>query len=237
MPGSGRTPARVAVLAHGCGSSEDFVARALSGPLRESGWSIETVEDRTGRVDAVMGAVAAAVRASGAGLVAGVSLGAHAVARWAARDPEVTARLEGLLLLLPAWTGPPGPVAALSGDAAGRVERLGVSAALRTMDDGSWVSGELARAWPTYGEALVPALRATADSPGPTLDELARIQVPVGIVAFVDDPFHPVEVAREWATAIPRAAVIELPLDAPALDREVLGRAALRAWNTACAGT
>jgi pimeloyl-ACP methyl ester carboxylesterase len=233
VPGSGRTPARVAVLAHGCGSTGDFVARALGGPLREAGWSIETVEDRTGRIDAVAEAVADAVRTSGAELVAGVSLGAHAVARWAAHDPAVSARLEGLLLLLPAWTGPPGPVAALSLDAAGRVERLGVPAALRTMDDGSWVSEELGRAWPAYGKDLVPALRATALSPGPTLEELSRIRVPVGVVSLVGDPFHPVEVAREWATALPHAAVIEISPHAPAMDREVLGRAALLAWNTA----
>ena len=237
MPGSGRTPAHVAVLAHGSGSTGDFVAGALGGPLREAGWSIETVEDRTGRVDAVVEALADAVRASGAGLVAGVSLGAHAVARWAARDPDVTARLEGLLLLLPAWTGPPGTVAALSGDAAGQVERLGVPAALRTLDDGSWVSEELGRAWPAYGKDLVPALRATASSPGPTLEELSRIRVPVGVVSFVGDPFHPAEVAREWATALPRAAFVELPADAPAMDREVLGRAALLAWNTARSST
>lgn len=236
MPGSASSP-RVAVLAHGSGSTGDFVTRALRGPLGAAGWSIDAIEDRSGSVTKVEEAVAAAVRSLHPGLVAGVSLGAHAVARWAAHHPEASSILEGLVLLLPAWTGAPGCVAALSSAAADHVERSGVSETLGSLKDGSWVSEELERAWPSYGEALVPALRATAASPGPTLDELSRIRIPVGVVAFTDDPFHPVEIARAWSAALPRAGLVELARDAPALDREVLGRAALAAWDTARAGS
>jgi len=57
--------------------------------------------------------------------------------------------------------------------------------------------------------------------------------VPVGLVAFVGDPFHPVEVARAWCDALPFAGLVELDHDAPATDRSVLGAAALTALRRA----
>ena len=110
-----------------------------------------------------------------------------------------------------------------------RLEQLGVDAALAEVDDGSWVSAELRAAWPTYGSDLAPALRATSESPGPTLEALSRIRVPVGLVGLVGDPFHPIEVARAWCDALPWAALVELDQDAPAVGRHVLGHAALSA--------
>ena len=215
------------------GSTADFVTRAVGGPLSGEGWTVTAVDDRSGAVEQVQAAVAASVRRTGARLAGGVSLGAHAVARWAASAAGAASGIEGLLLVLPAWTGPPGPVAALSSLAAGEVDRLGPDAVVRSVDDGSWVGTELAAAWPTYGSGLAAALRATARSPGPTLDELARIEVPVGLVGFVGDPFHPVEVAREWCEVLPRAVLVELEKDAPGTDRSVLGRAALAALAAA----
>lgn len=227
MPGSTR-----AVLTHGAGSTADFLERSLGAPLRADGWVPEWVDDRSGSVDQVARAVGRAV-GPGVGLVGGISLGAHAVALWAAEQAALPDLVDALVLLLPAWTGPPGGVAGLSAEAASRLEQLGVDAALAEVDDGSWVSAELRAAWPTYGSDLAPALRATSESPGPTLEALSRIRVPVGVVGLVGDPFHPIEVARAWRDALPWAALVELDQRAPAVGRHVLGHAALTALREA----
>jgi len=142
--------------------------------------------------------------------------------------------VDGVLLVLPAWTGAPGGVAAATAESAGLVERLGTAGALAAAGTAvGWVAAELAVAWPAYGDGLAPSLRAAAAAPGPTPAELSALGVPAGLVAFPDDPLHPAAVAHEWAAAIPRAAVRELPLAAPAADRSILGTTALAALTAA----
>ena len=53
--------------------------------------------------------------------------------------------------------------------------------------------------------------------------------MPVGIAACVDDQIHPASVAREWAAALPRAAVRTTRLAVVGTDPEALGRAAVHA--------
>jgi pimeloyl-ACP methyl ester carboxylesterase len=226
-----------AVLLPGSGSSADFVRRSFGPAL--PGWELITPEPVPGAsVVASAGAdLDAAVRRYGARLAGGVSLGAHIAARWAAGNAGAgRATVAGLLVALPAWVGAPGPVAAASAAAAAEVERLGPRAAAAqaaTAGAPAWVAAELAAAWPRYGAELAATLRATAAAPGPTRDELRAIDVPVGLVAFRDDPMHPADAAEEWAALIPRCAVEWLRLDDPAADRSVLGRAAVRAWERA----
>ena len=139
-----------------------------------------------------------------------------------------------MVLVLPAWTGAPGAVAAATAASADLVERLGTDGALAAAGTAvGWVAAELAAAWPAYGEGLAASLRAAAAAPGPTPAELAALPVPAGLVAFPDDPLHPAAVAHDWAAAIPRAAVRELALAAPAPDRSILGAAALAALAAA----
>lgn len=220
-----------AVVAHGSGSSPDFVRRAFGPALDDAGFALVTVDERSGDVSVVLAALRSAVESTSAALVGGVSLGAHAAAMLAAERGD----LAGVLLVLPAWTGRPGAVARLSDAAADEVERQGLAAAVTRVADQGWVGAELAAAWPGYGQAgLVRALRATALSAGPDDATLAAISAPVGLVGLRDDPFHPVEVARRWAGLVPRSALEELGGDAPGADRGVLGRAAVRAWRRAC---
>ena len=68
---------------------------------------------------------------------------------------------------------------------------------------------------------------------GPSRAELASLRGPAGLVAFADDPLHPYEVAREWAAAVPRAALRTLHLADAAADPAVLGRTALAALTAA----
>jgi pimeloyl-ACP methyl ester carboxylesterase len=222
---------QVAVVLPGAGSSADFVRRAFLRPLRAAGYALIAPEPVPGP-DLVRAAfrsldAAAAEHGPRLRLVGGVSLGAQTAARWTAGSrPE----LDGVLLVLPAWTGPPAAVAAATAASADLVERLGTAGALAAAGTAvGWVAAELAAAWPAYGDRLAPSLRAAAAAPGPTPAELAALPVPAGLVAFRDDPLHPASVAAEWAAAIPRAAARELPLGAPAADRSVLGATALAA--------
>jgi pimeloyl-ACP methyl ester carboxylesterase len=244
---------QVAVVLPGAGSSADFVRRAFGRPLREAGYGLVVPDPVPGPdlVAAAFRALDEAVAEYGPRLrlVGGVSLGAHTVARWAAgratsaapgsapASPAPPARrveLDGVVLVLPAWTGAPGAVAAATAASADLVERLGTAGALAAAGTAvGWVAAELAAAWPAYGSGLAASLRAAAAAPGPTPAELAALRVPAGLVAFADDPLHPAAVAHEWAAAIPRAAVRELPLAAPAGGRSVLATTALAALAAA----
>jgi pimeloyl-ACP methyl ester carboxylesterase len=222
---------QVAVILPGAGSSSGFVTRVFAGPLREAGYALvapppapgpELVARAVDALDTALDTYGSRLR-----LVGGISLGAHVAARWAYGRPAGSA---GLLLALPAWTGPPGAVAAATAAAAESVELLGTAGALAAAGEAvGWVAAELAAAWPGYGSRLAASLRAAAPAPGPTRAELAGLTVPAGIVAFTDDPLHPATVAREWAATAPQAALRELPVTAPATDRTVLARAALAA--------
>jgi hypothetical protein len=94
----------------------------------------------------------------------------------------------------------------------------------------AWLAAELGRAWPGYGDGLAPALEAAAVEPAPTEAELAALDVPVGIAALVDDPVHPLAVARHWCTTLPRAELVSSTLAAFGTDPEVVGRAGVLAW-------
>ncbi len=226
----------VAVLLPGAASTAEFVTRAFGPSLAEAGLALVTGDHRTGaeRASDIAAAAFAALNSAAdrypVRLVGGVSLGAQLAARWVARSgrPDV----QGMLLVLPAWTGPPGAVAAASAAAAADVDTYGVAGALDRMPQ-SWVADELATAWLRHGPGLAASLRAAARVAGPTPAELARIVVPVGLVAFADDPLHPATVAYEWARLLPRAAVERLTLADAAADRSVLGAAALAAWRRA----
>jgi hypothetical protein len=221
----------VALVLHGSGSTAEFALRALGPGLREAGYSPVGLDLRTGDVAAVEAALDRAADAS-VRLVAGISLGAHAAVRWAAR--RAARPLDGLWLVLPAWTGEPDPVAALSAAAADEVAAEGLPAALARVGPQGWVGAELARAWPGYGEAgLVGVLRQTAGSPGPEHADLAALAVPCAVVGIAEDPFHPAAVAEQWVAAIPRAALRLLAPAAPAADVAALGWAGLLAWRDA----
>ena len=79
-------------------------------------------------------------------LIAGISLGAHAAVRWAASNRRKARRLDGLWLVLPAWTGEADAVAALSSTAADEVAAEG-----------------LRPPWP----GLAPRAGSARSSPGP----------------------------------------------------------------------
>ncbi|GAA1311126.1 alpha/beta hydrolase [Saccharothrix xinjiangensis] len=216
-----------AVLLPGTASDEVFVGRVFGRPLAEAGFSLVAPAARGVRecVEALDAAWSGTPL-----LVGGVSLGAHVATAWAVRHPG---RCAGVLAALPAWLGPAdGAPAALAASAsAAAVEAAGVEAALTGVD--GWLGDELRRAWPRYGTRLAGVLREAAGSRAPTAAELGGVAAPVGVAACVDDPVHPLEIARTWVDALPRGALRTTTLAALGADPESLGRAALAAYAEA----
>jgi pimeloyl-ACP methyl ester carboxylesterase len=216
-------PVETVVLLPGTASDEVFVRSVFAEPLSQVGavFTAPRVRTLSERLTALENAFT-----SHPIVVGGVSLGAHVAAAWAVRNP---AKCAGLILALPAWTGPAdGAPAAMAAKASAEiVTRHGLDAALEGTS--GWLHDELSRTWRGYGDQLVPHLEEAATSAAPTLDELKTLGVPTGIVGCADDPVHPIEIAREWADAIPRAVLTTTTLDA---YPHALGRA-VQAWHQA----
>ena len=225
----------------GSGSDERFIRSVFAGAL--AGIGVELVAPVPRRGADVVAGYRAALDAAGPGpvLVGGISLGAHVAARWAAAAPR--GRVAGLLLALPAWTGEPSacsataPAASAARLTAAQARAGGVAAAVAaTAGAPAWLAAELGRAWAGYGAGLAPALEAAADEPAPTEVELRGLEMPVGVAALVDDPVHPLGVARRWHAALPRSALVTTRLATFGADPEALGRATVLAWLRASSG-
>ena len=159
-------------------------------------------------------ALDAAVRRLRPETVAGISYGAHQVARWAATAGAAALRDLGvrrLALLLPAWTGRPTAVAAATAAQAEEFDRVGIPAALSRIQRSwpGWVADTLADSWPRHDPARIGgALRAVAASRGPEPAELAMLDLPVTVVAVPGDPLHPAAVAARWAELLPAGRLV-----------------------------
>ncbi|WP_342670852.1 alpha/beta hydrolase [Pseudonocardia acaciae] len=235
MPMSHVTGVRLAVLLPGTGSDEVFVTAAFGGPLRALGIPLlaPAPSPGVGVVDGYLRALDRAAQGGDGLLVGGVSLGAQVAARWAAASSSGL-RLAGLLLALPAWTGPPGaaPAATAAAASAAALRRDGLAATIETTRARTpeWLGTELARAWRRHGDGLACSLEAAAAAVGPTEAELAGLRVPVGLAGLRDDPVHPLAVAQHWHDLTPRSALVTSTLAALGRDRASIGRASVLAW-------
>ncbi|OLT43210.1 thioesterase [Saccharomonospora sp. CUA-673] len=233
------------VVLPGTGSDEVFARRVFGPAVAELDGVLHAPRPASGSAlvrELLTALDTAASRTAAPLLVGGVSLGAHVAAEWALRNAE---RCAGVLAVLPAWNASPddhpgGPAGAAPAATAARasadlIERHGLEEALRLSTDGvpAWLADELSRAWRRHGDGLAAGLRTAAGHAAPTLEQLRGCRVPVGIVACVDDPVHPVSVARAWAEALPHARVHETTLAAFGADPALAGRAAAAAWRAA----
>ena len=227
-PGS----AEVAVLLPGTGSDDVFVRSVFEVPFAAVCVRVITPRPVPGPAlaQAYLDALDEA-SAHGPVIAGGVSFGAHVAAEWALTRPG---RCAGLVLALPGWHGDPGdaPGAVSARAAAGLVRSLGVDGALAVATDGvpPWLADELNRSWRGHGDGLADSLATAAARPAPTLADLSRLDVPVGIATCTDDPVHPATVAKEWLRALPRATLCTTTLEIVGADPEALGRAAVLAW-------
>lgn len=146
----------------------------------------------------------------------GPSMGCGTLLHAAVRDPD---RFSGLTLLVPptAWETRRAKAADYE-RAAEVVERLGMEAFVQA---GRLVPRPPATAGtpetvPDVAEELLPSLlrgAALTDLPAP--EAVARIDVPVTVLAWVDDPAHPLSTAEALADLVPtaRLEVARTPAD------------------------
>ena len=218
----------------GTGSDDDYITRAFAGPLRDAGAQILAPPPQPDHL--LDGYLTALDNAAGRGPIAvgGVSIGAAVAAAWAYEHPG---HAVAVLAALPAWTGAPGdaPAAIAARHSAQQLRHEGLAATTNQMRASSppWLADELGRSWQSQWPHLPDAMVEAATYIAPTRAQLQQLAVPMGIAAAVDDPIHPIEIAREWAAAAPHAALRTVTLDQIGADPAALGAACLAALDAA----
>ncbi|MDT5138861.1 MAG: hypothetical protein QOD58_3123 [Mycobacterium sp.] len=218
------------VLLPGTGSDDNYVYRAFSEPLQGAGAILVTPAPRPDRlIDGYLAALDDAARQGPIG-VGGVSLGAAVAATWALAHPEQTI---AVLAALPAWNGDSSsaPAAHAARYTAAQLRRDGLEATTSQMRASSppWLADELARSWRVQWPQLPDAMEEAAAYVAPSCAELSRLAPPLGVVAAVNDPIHPLQVAVDWVAAAPQAALRTLTLDEMGAHTAALGAACLAA--------
>ena len=218
------------VLLPGTGSDDDYVYRAFSGPLREVGATLIAPPPQPDRlIDGYLSALDEAAREGPIG-VGGVSIGAAVAAAWALAHPD---RVVAVLAALPAWAGAPGaaPAALAARHSASQLRTDGLATTTTQMRASSppWLADELARSWRAQWPQLPDAMEEAAAYVAPSCDELTRLAAPLAVAAAVDDPIHPLQVAVDWVTAAPCAALRTVTLEQIGTDSAALGAACLAA--------
>lgn len=219
------------VLLPGTGSDDNYVDRAFSGPLRRAGAVLVTPEPQPHRlVEGYLAALDSAADGGRAIGVGGVSIGAAVAAAWALAHPQ---RTVAVLAALPPWNGDSSsaPAAHAARYTAAQLRRDGLAATTAQMRASSpaWLADELARSWRAQWPALPDAMEEAAGYTAPSTAELARLVPPLGVAAAVDDPIHPLQVAADWVSAAPRAALRTVTLQEMGADTAALGTACLAA--------
>lgn len=139
----------------------------------------------------------------------GPSMGAGSLLHAAVREPD---RFNALTLLLPAtaWETRPVKAEQYQRDAV-RIENGGLAAFLeadRARPIPPATVGVPATR-PDVAEALLPALyRGAALSDLPAVQDLAQLGLPTTILAWIDDPAHPLSTAEKLAALMPQARLL-----------------------------
>ncbi|WP_082789312.1 alpha/beta fold hydrolase [Tsukamurella pseudospumae] len=138
----------------------------------------------------------------------GPSMGTGTLLHAAVRDPD---RFGGLTLMVPptAWATRPAKSIEYR-SAATFLEERGLQAFLAAGEDAPVPPATVGHpaTVPDVPEELLPALfRGAADSDLPAPEALARIDIPVTLLAWIDDPAHPVSTAEELSRMLPRASL------------------------------
>jgi pimeloyl-ACP methyl ester carboxylesterase len=138
----------------------------------------------------------------------GPSMGAGTLLHAAAREP---ARFSGLTLMVPAtaWETRPAQAANYRA-AAALIETEGVDAFLAASRGIAPPPATVGspETVPDVADALLPSLfRGAALSDLPAREAVARIDVPTTILAWIDDPSHPLSTAESLAALLPNATL------------------------------
>jgi pimeloyl-ACP methyl ester carboxylesterase len=246
-----------AVIAHGAGSSARFVEAALASPLADAGLRLVTydlrghgastparsVDDHHLDVHARDLATVAGAVDGEVVVVGGISLGAHAAVRAVGKGGTFGSVRRGVsepravLACLPAWTGAArrgrGPHAAAAEELAhlgvdGVIERLRSERSLPR-----WLRHTLVTDYLRHDpRSLVAALTSLDGGEAPSLEEIGELEVPLAVVGWEDDPGHPIEVARSWAS-MGGGSLVELGLGELEAGVDRLGMAVVEALRAA----
>jgi pimeloyl-ACP methyl ester carboxylesterase len=224
----------VTVLLAGTGSDEVYLRRVFEPALTAAGAALVTPEPQPHRLVAgYLDALEDAAR-HGPIAVGGISLGAAVAARWACEHPG---RALAVLAALPAWTGDPAdaPAALAARVTAEQLREHGLAEMTSVMRSSSpaWLADELSRSWRRQWPDLPAAMDEAARYRSPTVDELRRLEAPIGVVGASDDPIHPIGTARQWAAAAPRAGLRTVTLAEFGPAPGVLGAACVAALRSA----
>ncbi|GAB3134218.1 alpha/beta hydrolase [Tsukamurella serpentis] len=138
----------------------------------------------------------------------GPSMGTGTLLHAAVLDPG---RFSGLTLMVPptAWATRPAKAQEYLA-AADLIEQQGIGAFLAAGEElvAPPATAPHPRTTPDVTEALLPSLfRGAAASDLPDPGAIAGIDVPVSLLAWVDDPGHPVSTAQELTRLLPRATL------------------------------
>lgn len=222
-----------AVILPGTGSDDDYVRRAFAAALREVGAVLTAPQPRPAGLIQGYRAELDAAATNAAIVVGGVSIGAAVSVQWALAHPD---RTVAVLAALPPWTGLPSdaPAALAARRSAAILRRDGLRSATEQMRASSprWLADELTRSWCGQWPQLPDAMDAAAGYVAPTTSELSALATPMGVVAAVDDPVHPIAVARQWVHAASRGALRTVTLDQMGADPAVLGAACVSALDS-----
>ncbi|WP_245551013.1 serine aminopeptidase domain-containing protein [Nocardia paucivorans] len=223
----------VLVALPGSGSDAYFVRQSFAAACIARGIEFIAVEPDPTAVVAGYRAALDDAASRGPVLVAGISLGAAVALDWAHRRPDAAV---GVVAALPAWTGANTadcPAALSAATTAAQLRAEGLEPVLERMRVGSppWLAEALTRSWRAHGPLLPDALEEAAQYKWPDAGQLETLPVPMAVITAVDDPVHPVAVAREWAHRAPRATLIEITLDELGADPAVLGHTGLRVFD------
>lgn len=230
------------VMAHGVGSSAQFLVDAFAAPLGNAGWRLVAFDARghgasdpaprpdQHPLDAHVDDLAVVVDAFGARAVGGVSRGAHAAVALAAWSPD---EFDVVLACLPAWTGRAVPGEGTHAAVAEAVRSNGIDEMIagfrRDETLQPWLREVLVRDWSVADpDSLRAALEALDGGTAPTERELRQLQVPLGLVTWPDDPGHPLEVAQDWCTWSPTSDVEVIDIGDLNRELSVFGDAAVR---------
>lgn len=203
-----------------------FRGHGGSGPLPPH-WDYRTLADDLSRVAGLHGATRAV----------GASLGAGALTRLVADEPD---RFERLVLFLPAVLDRPRPAEARGrfdelAEAldAGDTERLADVVALEVPP--RFAGSPAAR---TYVRQRVTALRAPGLAAAlhrlptltavPSVTALRAVRAPALVIGSLGDPLHPASVAEDLADALPNAELHVYPEPGPLWNQRADLRARIR---------
>ncbi|WP_338892625.1 alpha/beta hydrolase [Rhodococcus sovatensis] len=214
-----------AVVLPGTGSDAQFAAAAFAPALSSVGTSAVAVEpDPNGVVASYEAALDAAASEHGQIIIGGISIGAAVAVAWASRNPG---RACAILAALPPWIGAPGdaPAAASARYTSQRLLDDGLVATTAEMvaSTPEWLAETLTRSWRSQWPDLPAALIEASAYTAPDRELLARLRVPTAIVAAVDDPIHPYDVARIWHAEIPGSSLSTVTLADIGTDPGIIG--------------